>query len=196
MYHLELAQNCFEQNLTAHLHPFPSMNACGGDQQQVISIQFATTKPIAAGEILYFWPSLPLLALFNVPAFALPENIVSGTCYVCTYCRLKFTQPNPLKIHVRFNCVNSKLAGTDQTGPQNNNNIASLHGKHLVQWPKNNNRTSTVISDTERDSPQVPESSSDISSTISVNGGNANETPISPTSHNHNRRLHNCQYCG
>ena len=68
-----------------------------------IRIVLKTIRPIAFTEELCFWPSFELNLALDIP-FLTPSNIISGTCYICTACGKCYTQPNPLKIHIKFVC--------------------------------------------------------------------------------------------
>lgn len=102
------AMNCHQQNVTMtlalktldgdlsnHLHP--------GGSSFTASVVFRTTRKIWPKEELFFWPSVSLLLSMNIP-FLSPANIVSGNCYACTECGQVYSQPNPLKLHLRFEC--------------------------------------------------------------------------------------------
>ena len=110
---MRLAANCFEQNmiavpvtnfadpllLTSTEYIPPRFNS--GTSQ--IRIVLRSIRPIAQGEELAFWPSFDLNLALGIPFLSL-SNIVNGTCYACTDCGKSYTQPNPLKIHLKFAC--------------------------------------------------------------------------------------------
>ena len=62
-----------------------------------------TCKFIPAGTELKVWFSLELLFLLEIP-FLTPSNIISHEVYKCEECGTAFNQPNPLKIHLAFDC--------------------------------------------------------------------------------------------
>ena len=96
-----MAQNCFEQNLIAHL--IHDGNA----------VVVQTSRKIDAGEELKVWPSPQLLSHLHIP-FLSPRNIISHKNYKCHRCEVTFNQPNPLKVHLAFDCK-PKVLPTLQT---------------------------------------------------------------------------------
>jgi len=99
---VRLAQNCFEQNLIA-VSVSGDDNSSPNSTSGRIRIQFRSHRPITPGEELCFWPSFDLSLQLNIP-FLSPANIISGSCFLCTKCGKFFSQPNPLKIHIKFAC--------------------------------------------------------------------------------------------
>ena len=67
------------------------------------SLVFTTTKIIDKNQRLYFWFSETLLAQLEMP-FLVPKNIQGGDRYVCHRCPAIFSTPNPLKLHLFFQC--------------------------------------------------------------------------------------------
>lgn len=96
---LRIANNCEEQNLVA----------CLVHDGQAIVVK--TIKPVIAGEELKVWPSLDILTLLSIP-FLLPKNILGYETYKCIDCNTTFTQPNPLKIHISFDCPSKAIFAT------------------------------------------------------------------------------------
>ncbi|KAH9399646.1 PR domain zinc finger protein 13, partial [Tyrophagus putrescentiae] len=111
-YRVRLAANCFEQNLiaaplggihqdlvTGSLNAFSPISSHHHSRQ--LRVVLRSTRSIAPGEELAFWPSFDLNLALGIP-FLSPSNIINGTCYICTSCGKSYTQPNPLKIHLKF----------------------------------------------------------------------------------------------
>ena len=88
---LRLAQNCEEQNVEVCLAQFPR------------AVILRTIKPINEGDELKVWFSNELLALLELP-FLAPKHIVNYQIYKCSDCAKTFNQPNPLKVHLAYDC--------------------------------------------------------------------------------------------
>ncbi|XP_053203372.1 zinc finger protein SNAI1-like [Panonychus citri] len=88
---VRLADNCFEQNLLIHWN---------GDKKTLIG---TTIKPIASGDEIKAWFPMDLLDFLSIP-FLNPINIIHSSSYQCVNCESNFNQPNPLKIHIAFDC--------------------------------------------------------------------------------------------
>uniref|UniRef100_T1KF20 C2H2-type domain-containing protein n=2 Tax=Tetranychus urticae TaxID=32264 RepID=T1KF20_TETUR len=88
---IRLADNCFEQNVLIHW------------DTEKKSLLLTTIKQIKSGVELKAWFASDLLNFLNVP-FLSPSNIVNISNYQCNYCESTFSQPNPLKIHLAFDC--------------------------------------------------------------------------------------------
>lgn len=88
---LRLASNCDEQNVEVCLAQYPG------------AVILRTTKPINESEELKVWFSSDLLVLLDLP-FLTPKNIISHRIYKCTNCSKTFSQPNPLKVHLAYDC--------------------------------------------------------------------------------------------
>lgn len=67
------------------------------------AIVVQTCKDVGMGQELKVWLSHDLLSLLEIP-FLLPPNILSHQMYRCCQCGTSFSQPNPLKIHIAFDC--------------------------------------------------------------------------------------------
>lgn len=96
---VRIARNCHEQNLTAILSHNDS------------AIVLQTMRTIAVGEELKVWLSPQLIVQMNVP-FLSPHNIINDHCYQCHICGANFSQPNPLKIHLTFDCKSNIVIST------------------------------------------------------------------------------------
>ena len=88
---LKIAMNCQEQNAEAQL------------VQQTKAITITSTRLIEAGEEIKVWLSLELLSMLEIP-FLSPLSIINHRSYKCIECNELFNQPNPLKVHIAFNC--------------------------------------------------------------------------------------------
>ncbi|KAI1285381.1 PR domain zinc finger protein 13 [Halotydeus destructor] len=106
---LRLAQDCQEQNGELQL------------VQNSKAVQVRTTRKIEAGEEIKVWLSVELLAALEIP-FLRPENIFSHQAYKCSNCNRTYTHPNPLKVHLAFECSATfrpcePVATMDRQGP-------------------------------------------------------------------------------
>ena len=195
-YRVRLAANCFEQNLAAvpfdkHMmttakneeierdesnHSIITMEtkATNGNINE-IRIVLCTIRPIVPNEELCFWPSFDLNLALNIP-FLRPSNIINEACYICTACGKCYTQPNPLKIHLKFACPMT-LTNVDQNDNDNNNNI--------VQYCLNTSNSSITTTTTTNTSSSIKEQQPQLSTN--------SMSSVPSSSH---RKLHNCTYCG
>ena len=130
---IRVAQNCFEQNLTAQV-------VYNGE-----AVIVQTSRKISSGEELKVWPSTELLSYLNIP-FLSPFNIISHQNYKCHRCETIFSQPNPLKIHLAFDCKSKdtfmikKLepispVTSDLLNLKNNQNLTTNSNFQLVNKP-------------------------------------------------------------
>lgn len=125
---LRLATNCQEQNAEARL----------ATPAQAIVI--TTTKAIAAGEEIKVWLSMELLAALEIP-FLAPLNIVSHRTYQCHNCSETYTQPNPLKVHIAFECSsacarNRSSSESDRSSGSNFSELPLLLNATSLSRPK------------------------------------------------------------
>ena len=191
IHRVRLAQNCFEQNLLSVAVSPPedrlslaSPSASSGR----IKIQFQSHRPIAPGEELCFWPSFDLSLQLNIP-FLAPANIISGSCFLCTKCGKFFSQPNPLKIHIKFACFdvlqksllsnfNPALEWNGWSNTFGMNGIWSSMNVMNSQESIRQQSPSTVVKETEKLSYHFDKIAR--KSYENVSG----------------KRLHHCNYCG
>lgn len=88
---LRLAENCDEQNAEVQL------------AQQGKAILVRITKLVRAGSEIKVWFSSELLIMLEIP-FLQPSNIINHRMYKCINCDQTYSQPNPLKVHLAFEC--------------------------------------------------------------------------------------------
>ncbi|KAF8790726.1 PR domain zinc finger protein 13 like protein [Argiope bruennichi] len=86
---IAIAKNCHEQNVELTQSP-------GG-------LILRMTKAVKASEELFIWMGADLLSQLEFP-FLTPINIKGNQAYHCHKCSRIFQNPNPLKVHLFFQC--------------------------------------------------------------------------------------------
>lgn len=146
---MEVATECRMQNVECSLVSTSSAVSPSSSnlQSSSVSLVFTATRPIEKGQRLFFWFSEAMLARLEMP-FLVPKNIQAGDRYVCHRCSTIFTTPNPLKLHLFFNCSHRNIAPfvlwnrvlhtlTKNVTDQGANDMAAVfqHSKSIVCKP-------------------------------------------------------------
>lgn len=220
-----MAANCFEQNLIAAplggIHPdlvTGSLNAfspiSSHHHSRQLRVVLRSTRSISPGEELAFWPSFDLNLALGIP-FLSPSNIINGTCYICTSCGKSYTQPNPLKIHLKFACPaatsasslpHSQSAGNFSSSSRSLNSITSIKksSQYLLTAVSGANVCSNLTDKPSRLSSlsNGNNGQSHFSSLVNTFAHHSHrplkKTISKSTKHNldGHRKLHSCNYCG
>lgn len=222
IYRVRLAANCFEQNLIAvpltgidsdfFANHFLSSTVTSSHSRHSVRVVLRTTRSIASGEELAFWPSFDLNLALGIP-FLSPSNIINGTCYICTSCGKCYTQPNPLKIHLKFACP--VTLSTNNVSCQSSLNSFSSHtsissASHLRK--SSSQYLLTTVATSANGSSNFTDKLCRLNG-MSTNGQSHFSSLVKPFAHHSvrptrksvksskhsldgHRKLHSCTYCG
>ncbi|GIY54598.1 PR domain zinc finger protein 13 [Caerostris darwini] len=91
--YIAIAKNCHEQNVELTKSP--------------TGLILRMTRSVKASEELYVWIGVDLISKLEFP-FLTPMNIKGNQAYHCHKCGKIFQNPNPLKVHLSFQCKTSK----------------------------------------------------------------------------------------
>uniref|UniRef100_T1J3V0 C2H2-type domain-containing protein n=1 Tax=Strigamia maritima TaxID=126957 RepID=T1J3V0_STRMM len=116
MRHVHWAKDCQSQNLQLMM--------------KENNLVFGTIRNIGRNEELLAWFSPKLVEELGIP-FLTPANIQGHQRYVCHICNRIFINPNPLKIHLAFQCSYQSPAGPSRAHPFRNLLVTPLPENHV-----------------------------------------------------------------